>query len=367
MPHIMPTPDNLESLLRYMNDHSLNEALITPGAPVCARSGDAIASTQLSHASSEPVTPATCEHILKEIVECSTYKSVDELPNETHIVVSWPKLGRYRVFVFRQRSSHAFSIRHVMQKAHDLGTYRQFADVEATALHEGGLILVGNSNTQKISPTLASLVQYRLNNRACHLLTIEDSIDVLYDHGQGVASQRELGIDVEAVTAGIESAKRSFSDTVLIDCAHITRSDVLAMIGYAEMGGTVFLTGRDCNLQVLLNHMLSLVNHEATITQRIAKVFAYYINDRMITDDKGEHIRIHEVIKGTEKVQGMLARAHIKEITDNLRSGSLNEAEEFLTFDRVLLRMIKAGEISPQSAAEYASSSYYRNRMLVGA
>jgi twitching motility protein PilU len=367
MPNGTPRPENLESLLRYMNDHALNEALITPGAPICARSGGAIASTQLAHASSEPVSPSSCEQILKEIVKYSTYKSVDELPNETHIVVSWPKLGRYRVFVYRQRSSHAFSIRHVIQKAHDLSSYKQFPDIEPVALHEGGLILVGNTYTQKISPTLAALIQHRLNHRACHLLTIEDSIDVLYDHGLGVASQRELGIDVTHVSAGIESAKRSFSDTILIDCAQITRSDLLAIIGYAEMGGTVFLTGRDCNLQVFLKDMYRSVSNDDAFIQRIAKVFAYYVNDRLLTDSQGDQIRIHEVIKGTEKVQGMLARAHITEIIDNLRTGSLSDVEEFLTFDSVLLRMIKAGEITPQVACEYASSSYYRNRMLVGA
>ena len=59
------------------------------------------------------------------------------------------------------------------------------------------MLVTGPTGSGK-STTLASMIDYINEHRACHILTIEDPIEYVHQHKVGVVNQREVGYDTDS-------------------------------------------------------------------------------------------------------------------------------------------------------------------------
>jgi len=58
-----------------------------------------------------------------------------------------------------------------------------------------GFVLVTGPTGSGKSTTLASIVNSINENRACHILTIEDPVEYVHNHKTSAVNQREVGLD----------------------------------------------------------------------------------------------------------------------------------------------------------------------------
>ena len=63
------------------------------------------------------------------------------------------------------------------------------------------MIVAGATGSGK-STTLAGMVSQLNESRPCHIVTIEDPIEVLYTDNEAFISQREVGIDTSTLRPG---------------------------------------------------------------------------------------------------------------------------------------------------------------------
>ena len=64
-------------------------------------------------------------------------------------------------------------------------------------MKQGLVVVVGATGAGK-SSTLASMVDYRNENRRDHIIAVEDPIEFVHSHKQSIISQREVGVDTES-------------------------------------------------------------------------------------------------------------------------------------------------------------------------
>jgi twitching motility protein PilT len=148
---------------------------------------------------------------------------------------------RFRVNIFQTRGRSAMAARRVsneileFEDLHLPGTMRQIAELE-----QGLVLLCGVTGSGK-STTIASMLQHINRNRACHIVTIEDPIEYLFQDDKAVINQREIGIDVPSFDIALRALVRENPDVVLVGEMR-DRDTFEAALRAAETGHLVFGT-----------------------------------------------------------------------------------------------------------------------------
>ena len=104
-----------------------------------------------------------------------------------------------------------------------------------------GLILVTGPTGSGKSTTLAAIINYINENRAEHILTIEDPIEYIHPSKKAIVHQRELGQDTHSFANALKSALREDPDIILVGEMRDLETIQLALTA-AETGHLVFGT-----------------------------------------------------------------------------------------------------------------------------
>ncbi|MCA9798025.1 MAG: type IV pilus twitching motility protein PilT [Cyanobacteria bacterium HKST-UBA04] len=149
-------------------------------------------------------------------------------------------IGRFRVNVYKNRGTYATALRTInstVPTADQLNLPQIVIDV---ANRPRGLILVTGATGSGKSTTLAAMINWINENKAEHILTIEDPIEFLHESKRSIVHQRELGQDTRSFANALKSALREDPDVVLVgemrDLETIQLAITAAETGHLVMG-----------------------------------------------------------------------------------------------------------------------------------
>ena len=108
------------------------------------------------------------------------------------------------------------------------------------AQFEQALVLIGGVTGSGKSTSLASILNDINANRRCHILTIEDPIEYLFQDDKAIINQREIGIDVMDFDDALRSAVRQDPDVMLVEMRDAETFETA--LTAAETGHLVFGT-----------------------------------------------------------------------------------------------------------------------------
>ena len=83
-------------------------------------------------------------------------------------------------------------------------------------MEQRGLILVTGTTGSGKSTTLAAMIDHINQQRALHIITIEDPIEYAHRDKRSIINQREIGIDVASFAAALRGALRQDPDVILV-------------------------------------------------------------------------------------------------------------------------------------------------------
>src|SRR5208337_3148863 len=104
-----------------------------------------------------------------------------------------------------------------------------------------GLVLVTGPTGCGKTTTLAAMIDHINRTRECHIVTIEDPIEVLHHDELSAVSQREVGFDTASFIVALRSALREDPDVILVGEMRDTET-VETALSAAETGHLVFAT-----------------------------------------------------------------------------------------------------------------------------
>lgn len=144
--------------------------------------------------------------------------------------------GRFRAHIYRQRGSLGMVIHRMALTPPSLADLGATPNLASEVWGGGGLVLVtGRSDRLE---TLAALADAYNHLKAGSLFSIEEPLEYLHKDARAVMSQREVGVDVPTVAAGLQSALRA-------DCDALVTTDIPdaasaeAMLRFVEEGHPV--------------------------------------------------------------------------------------------------------------------------------
>ena len=186
------------------------------------------------------LTPEMADSLLRELIRPDLHDQFQQT-NEADFAYSLPGVGRFRINAFRQRGSVGLVLRRVQEGAMSIGELGLPPVIARLAEQPRGLVLVTGPTGSGKTTTLAAMIDHVNANRAVHIVTIEDPIEVLHADKLGMVNQREVRVDTDDFTVAMRAAMRQDPDVILV--GEIRDSETLKnALAAAETGHLVLST-----------------------------------------------------------------------------------------------------------------------------
>jgi twitching motility protein PilT len=271
---------------------------------------------------------------------------------------SLPGIARFRVNVFRQRGSYAIVMRVIPQTVPDFAALKlppQLGDI--VELRNGIVLVTGPTGSGK-SSTLAAILNKINDEKAIHILTIEDPIEFLHLHKKSTIHQRELHSDTPSFALALRAALRQAPKVILVGEMRDKETIEIALEA-AETGHLVFSTLHTIDASKTIERIIGAfpLADQLAIRNRVSKAFRYIISQRLIPRKDGSgRVAAIEILKSTMRTREYVEKGEGegKTLTDAMRDGT-NEGMQH--FDGELERMIRSGIIDLETGLGFASNA----------
>ena len=160
---------------------------------------------------------------------------------EWDLAITFPGPIRCRVNLFRQRLGMSAAIRLLSEKIPELDDLGLPPAVSRLPELNKGLVLVTGETGSGKSTTLAAILDRINKTKPCHIVTMEDPIEYIYDPKLCVISQREVGLHTDSYANALRAVLREDPDVILIGEMRDLDTIETALTA-AETGHLVFAT-----------------------------------------------------------------------------------------------------------------------------
>jgi twitching motility protein PilU len=278
-----------------------------------------------------------------------------EMHMEMNFSYRIPKIGNFRINVFRQRGSIAIVIRYVRGEVLNVDELNLPMVLKELIMEKRGLVLMVGATGSGKSTTLAAMIQHRNDTQTGHILTIEDPLEYMFRHSKSIVNQREIGTDTADYGAALISAMREAPDVLMI--GEIRDRDTLkhALI-FAQTGHLCLSTLHANNSYHALNRIVNFFPYDArnSILSDLSLCLRAVISQRLIRNDRGLLVPAVEVLLNSALIADLIKNDQIDKIRDAIEQ-SVSQGSQ--TFEQALYKLYKAGHITKEDALKNADSA----------
>src|SRR6185436_10954598 len=268
-----------------------------------------------------------------------------------------PNCARFRVNVFKQRGTFAIVMRVIANTIPSLADLKLPARLAEIAALKNGIVLVTGPTGSGKSSTLAAIIDLIKENRAEHILTIEDPIEFLHQHKKGTIHQRELHADTPTFSLALRAALRQAPKVILVGEMRDSETIEIALTA-AETGHLVFSTLHTIDAAKTVDRIVGAFEpgDQGAIRTRLAATFRYFISQRLIRKKEGGRLAVLEILKATMRTREYIEKGEGEghSLVDAMRDGVLDGMQHF---DGELERLVREGVITFSTAMSYATNA----------
>lgn len=340
----------LEELLCLAGDQKASDIHLTVESPPVLRINGSMVQLE-----TEKLSPVDLEYFSDALMNDQQAKRFAEY-GELDLSYSLPGVGRYRVNIFRQRGSISVVIRlipFVIPSPENLGL--PSACIELAKLQKGLVLVTGPTGSGK-STTLASLVNYINQTRACHIVTIEDPIEYLHRHDLSLVNQREVGQDTQSFSNALRAVLRQDPDVILVGEMRDLETIATAVTA-AETGHLVLSTLHTNDATQSVDRMIDVfpTYQQQQIRTQLAAVLQGILSQQLLprADHKGRVAAI-EVMLATPAVRSLIREGKTHQLPTVIQT---NAKLGMQTMDKAIMELVQKGLVAYDVAQEKLQST----------
>ncbi|MCD4824953.1 MAG: PilT/PilU family type 4a pilus ATPase [Phycisphaerae bacterium] len=312
--------------------------------------------TALRKLDEPPLDAQAVEKIIDSLLSDDQKESLTRNGN-VDLAYEIPHGDRFRINIFRQRGTISLAARRVTRKIPSLAELNLPENVAPILDTDHGLILLAGPTSSGKSTTIAAMLEHINQHRHCHIVTIEDPIEYLYEDKKSLINQREIGIDVPNFTVALRSVLREDPDIILIGEMR-DRETFQAALQASETGHLVFGTIHAGTAGQTVSRILDLFPHESRqlVLQSLAYNLRAIVCQKLLPCVKKGINRVPaiEILRTNPVVRDLLETGRDGELADVIRS---HEADGMQNFTKSLLDLIENGMVDPKTAYAAAPNS----------
>lgn len=260
-------------------------------------------------------------------------------------------IGRFRVNIFHQRGSLAAVIRVIqfgIPSPEALGIPSEVMDV--TKYRKGIVLVTGQAGSGK-STTLACILDNINHTRTGHIITLEDPIEYVHNHGQCIVSQREVYSDCESYETALRSALRESPDVILVGEMRDTETIDVAMTA-AETGQLLFSSLHTTGAANTIDRVIDAfpAEQQRQIRLQMSMQLMAVVSQQLVPDMSGKLIPVFEIMHVNTAIRNLIRESKTHQIDAAIEAGS---AIGMRTMDDALVQLYRNGKISKDTAFTY--------------
>jgi twitching motility protein PilT len=270
---------------------------------------------------------------------------------ELDMSYSLPGQARFRVNVYQQRDALGAAFRLIpyeIKKLDDLGLPGVVADL--ARFPRGFVVVTGPTGSGK-STTLAGMVDVVNEERAGHIMTVEDPIEFLHKHKRCIVNQREVGADTHGFGQALKHVLRQDPDVILVGEMRDLET-ISTAITAAETGHLVFATLHTQDAPQTIDRIIDVFppHQQQQVRVQLATTLQGVVTQQLIqTADGLGRVAAAEVLVTTPAIRNLIREGKVHQIYSAMQAGGRYGMQ---TMDMSIAAHVKAGRISQQAAFE---------------
>jgi twitching motility protein PilT len=295
-----------------------------------------------------------CDRIAKELAgtEYETFLAKGELDSAETFAGN-----RCRIHIFKAQGHPSVALRLLrdrIPKLEDLGLPPVVPDF--TKLHKGIVLVTGETGSGK-STTLAALLDAINHTRQDHIVTLEDPVEYVYTPDLCVINQREVGKDTKSFSEGLRASLREDPNVILIGEMR-DRDTIETAITAAETGHLVFATLHTGSASDAVDRIVQVFPEgaQAQIRLQLSMTLQAVLTQQLVPAKGGGRALACELMIVTDAIRNLIRGGNTPQIANAVATSAALGGQ---TMDQALVRLVRAGAITRETALQYAKEPDY--------
>ena len=354
-PRNFPVPQLILAMLKSQTH--VSDLIFSPGrAPQVEVSGQLV---ELKFKGLERLAPADTDYIARAIIANNDHAALKlEAEGSADLSYGLEGASRFRVNIFRQRGSCAIVMRVIANRIpsfEDLHLPPQLAEI--CNLRNGVVLVTGPTGSGK-SSTLAAVIDKMNEEKAIHILTIEDPIEFLHRHKKATIHQRELHSDTPTFSAALRAALRQAPKVILVGEMR-DRETIEIALEASETGHLVLSTLHTIDAAKTVERIVGAfpMEDQQGIRSRLSRAFRFILSQRLLPRlDGNGRVAVIEILKSSMRTREYVEKGESegKSLLDAMRDGSNDGMQHF---DNEIEKLIRDGVVDLDTGLTYATNA----------
>jgi twitching motility protein PilT len=291
------------------------------------------------------------------LIEITPAKKIEIFKKELELDFSFQdaNLGAFRVNVFMQRNAIGFAIRILPTRIRTFDEIGISPDLMTTmASSPTGLVLVTGATGSGKTTTLAAMIDHINNNRKCHIITVEDPIEFIYQNRKSKIEQREVGRDTYSFGRALKYVLRQDPDVVLIGEMRDLET-IETALNVAETGHLVFATLHTSDAVQTVNRVIDVFpeHQQRQVRVQLSFVLNAVLAQRLVPHASGQgRVLSAEIMIANNAVRAMIRDEKVHQLYSMIQTGA---KEGMKTMNQSLADLVHADKIKLEDAMNYSS------------
>ena len=212
------------------------------------------------------------------------------------------------------------------------------------------MLVTGPTGSGK-STTLAAMLHHINEERACHILTIEDPIEYKHTPIKALVNQREVGTDALSFGEALKGALRQDPDVILIGEMRDLESISIAVTA-AETGHLVFGTLHTLGAAQTIDRLIDVFppNQQQQIRVQLSGALYAVISQKLVqSSDSAGRVPVNEIMLITDAIANNIREGKTAAINNAIVTGAQSG---MMSFELSLFNLVKKGIITKEKAFE---------------
>ncbi len=272
--------------------------------------------------------------------------------------------ARFRVNIFTQKGYFTTVLRKLETEVPSIENMQFPKAFGKMAAELNGLILFTGATGTGKTTSLAALLNRVNQERAVHVVTLEDPIEYVHEQLQATFNQRELGNDFSSFPVGMRAALRQAPKVILVGEMRDRETMEIGLTA-AETGHLVLSTLHTIDAGQTINRILGMFEREEQpqVRNRLVDTLRWIVSQRLPPRVGGGRVAAMEILRTSLRVKDLIMNGESEEKTyyNIISEGS---ALDMRTFDQHILELFSRGLITEKSAVTFCSHRAELNRGL---
>jgi twitching motility protein PilT len=343
---------DVHEYLRFLVDEEASDLHVKAGGPPYVRLNGHLRETDFP-----ALTAADCEQAAFDLMDDDQARRFKER-GEVDFAYSEQGMGRFRVNVFRQRGSIGIACRRVLPGSPAFETLGLPPVVQTLSDEQRGLLLVTGPTSSGKTTTTGAIINHINATRSCHILTIEDPIEILHADRMAIVNQREIGQDTENFHIALRSAMRQDPDVIFV--GEIRDSETVKVaLQAAETGHLVVSTLHTTDVSETVNRIIDFFppHQQKQVRVSLAASLKGIISQRLLPRlDGSGRIPAVEVLVMNGRIHDLVLNPEQTHMIHGIVAESSFYGMQ--TFDQALLNLYRSGLVALEDAMRAATNSH---------